>query len=458
MRCAGREDGTWSRKRCRRPRPLRPPSPVRDGGAGGGSSRFGIVLLSLVIEPGGQWPDRALGSGRAAVRRLRPRDAGAGRLDLPDVQRRAALSQADPDLLADGPGNGPGRRQSRLARGWFLRSPGAATVLASGGWAGGCSARAAGGWPRLILATAPIVIAESKLATTDATLALWLFGCQVCLWVLGRRPSRSAAALFWVLLEPGDLDQGPGRTGLDRGRHRSWPGGGAGPPRPGNGCTGGGDLIGFAILTAPWFVAISIASGGEFLRFAVGRQIVHRVASDMEAHGGFPGYYPVVSALVFYPGRRWCRRPSPAPGCAASPIRNLGFLLGWAIGPLLLLECFRTKLIHYYLPAFPACALLVAWLVLSVTAEGVNIRRRPLGRLAMALLVGIGLAGTSCSWSRGRRWWPASLRPPHAPGRRAHGGRHARRHVVLSARSDRAGGLLAGRDLGRRDAHGHAAG
>jgi 4-amino-4-deoxy-L-arabinose transferase-like glycosyltransferase len=63
------------------------------------------------------------------------------------------------------------------------------------------------------------------------------------------------------------------------------------------------------------------------------------------------------------------------------------------MGPILLLECFRTKLIHYYLPAFPACALLTAWLVLHVAAEGVNIRRKPLGRLAIALLVGIGLVG-----------------------------------------------------------------
>jgi 4-amino-4-deoxy-L-arabinose transferase-like glycosyltransferase len=152
-------------------------------------------------------------------------------------------------------------------------------------------------------------------------------------------------------------------------------------------------LLGFGILTVPWFIAITIASGGEFLRFAVGRQIVHRLASDMEAHGGFPGYYPVIATLVFYPwsallptaivGAYLRRRSNP----------NFGFLLGWAIGPLLLLECFRTKLIHYYLPAFPACALLLAWLVMSVTADGVNIRRRALGRLGMALLVGIGLAG-----------------------------------------------------------------
>ena len=140
--------------------------------------------------------------------------------------------------------------------------------------------------------------------------------------------------------EPGDLDQGPGRPGLDRGSHRSWPGGGAGRPRRWKRLHWRRGLLGFVILTAPWFVAISIASGGEFLRFAVGRQIVHRLASDMEAHGGFPGYYPVVSALVFYPWSALCRRHSSVPGCAASPTPNLGFLLGWAIGPLLLARVF----------------------------------------------------------------------------------------------------------------------
>ena len=82
----------------------------------------------------------------------------------------------------------------------------------------------------------------------------------------------------------------------------------------------------------------------------------------------------------------WLRRRS-------SP--NFGFLLGWAIGPLVLLECFRTKLIHYYLPAYPACALLAAWLVVTLVREEVTLRRWPLGRLlgiGMALLAGaVGL-------------------------------------------------------------------
>ncbi len=245
----------------------------------------------------------------------------------------------------------------------------------------------------LIMATAPIVVAESKLATTDSTLALLLFGCQACLWLLGQRASPYAAATFWVLLSLATLTKGPvGPALIAIASLFAWWWGW--PASAWKRLYWRRGLLGFLVLTAPWYVYISIASGGEFLQFAVGRQIVHRIASDMEAHGGFPGYYPVVSILVFYPWSAlipaavlgaWVRRKSN---------NQLGFLLGWAIGPLLLLECFRTKLIHYYLPAMPACALLLAWLVLSVSAEEVNIRRWPLGRLGMALLVGIGLAGT----------------------------------------------------------------
>jgi 4-amino-4-deoxy-L-arabinose transferase-like glycosyltransferase len=245
----------------------------------------------------------------------------------------------------------------------------------------------------IVLATAPIMIAESKLATTDATLALCLLGSQACLWTLGQKPSRVAAGSFWVLLSLATLTKGPiGPALIVVSGLFGWLCGWKPPSRQRLHWRIGVPV--FILLTAPWFVGITIASGGDFLRFAVGRQIVHRVASDMEAHGGFPGYYPLVSALVFYP---WSALiPAALLGACfrrkSSPV--LGFLMGWIIGPLVLFECFRTKLIHYYLPAFPACALLLAWLVLAIESEGVNIRRWPLGRLAIALLVAIGLAAT----------------------------------------------------------------
>ncbi len=288
----------------------------------------------------------------------------------------------------------------------------------------------------LIMATAPIAVAESKLATTDATLALWLFGCQACLWVLGRRPSHTAAALFWVFLSLATLTKGPIGPALIAAASLL-PGGGAGRPSAWKRLHWRRGLIGFAILTAPWFVLISLASAGEFLRFAVGRQIVHRLASDMEAHGGFPGYYPVVSALVFYPWSAlvpaavvgaWMRRKSDP---------NLGFLLGWAIGPLLLLECFRTKLIHYYLPAIPRMR------PADGLAGPVGDRRGREHQAQAARPPGDGAPGRDRPRRHRRSWSRATTRgagiapTSHAPGRRGHGGRHARRPVGLSARSNR---------------------
>jgi 4-amino-4-deoxy-L-arabinose transferase-like glycosyltransferase len=170
-------------------------------------------------------------------------------------------------------------------------------------------------------------------------------------------------------------------------------------------------LTGLLLLTAPWFLAVSIASHGDFLRFAVGKQIVNRLATDMEAHGGFPGYYPAVSMLVFYPWSAllpaaialgWSRRK-------VDP--DMGFLLGWVAGPLVLLECFQTKLIHYYLPAFPACSLLVARLIVMLGQERVVIRKRILARLGLAILVGIGLV-LAAVLVAGTALLPADLRPP----------------------------------------------
>src|SRR5206468_8062820 len=101
-------------------------------------------------------------------------------------------------------------------------------------------------------------------------------------------------------------------------------------------------------VAAPWYVAIGVISHGDFYRFALGKQIAERVTTGMEQHGGFPGYYLVTSLATFHPwsallpaailGAWQRRRSDPA----------FGFLLGWVVGPLVLLECVRTKLVHYY--------------------------------------------------------------------------------------------------------------
>jgi 4-amino-4-deoxy-L-arabinose transferase-like glycosyltransferase len=246
----------------------------------------------------------------------------------------------------------------------------------------------------LIVAVSPIMVAESKLATTDATLVCLLVGCQFCLWRLAGRPSVAVAGGFWGLLGLACLTKGPiAPVFLGIVTLLAWWWGWPAPlvwkrlhPRWG--------LPGLALVALPWYATVAVASRGEYLRFALGTQLIQRVTTGMEEHGAFPGYYLVLSSLVFYPWSAlvpaacwgaWQRRRSS---------QDLGFLLGWALGPLLFLECLPTRLIHYYVPAYPACALLVAWLVEAVAAEEVNLRRWPLGRLAMGLLGGIGIAGT----------------------------------------------------------------
>ena len=141
--------------------------------------------------------------------------------------------------------------------------------------------------------------------------------------------SRSTAVAHcgWAFLDvpqPGNADQRPGRSGYNHGLVAR----GLVVRLAKLGMEAAALAVGtrrFALVSAPWFVVMSIASRGEFLRFAVGRQIIHRLASDMEAHGGFPGYYPIVSILAFYPWSALVPAGFSVPGSAASPIRIWAF-------------------------------------------------------------------------------------------------------------------------------------
>ncbi|MGE5545671.1 MAG: glycosyltransferase family 39 protein [Solirubrobacterales bacterium] len=145
-----------------------------------------------------------------------------------------------------------------------------------------------------------------------------------------------------------------------------------------------------AAMAAPWFVAISQATGGAFVGAAVKGDLLPKLLGAQESHGGLPGMYLLLATVTFWPGsmllwpalsQAWQQRARMVPR----------FLLAWAVPTWLVFELIPTKLPHYVLPAFPALALLVAMLV----SEGLDVFRSRWARIWYAAwcVVGLTLAG-----------------------------------------------------------------
>jgi 4-amino-4-deoxy-L-arabinose transferase-like glycosyltransferase len=166
-------------------------------------------------------------------------------------------------------------------------------------------------------------------------------------------------------------------------------------------------------IVLPWAVAVNSATDGAFLREAVGTHVVGRSMSSFEGHGFFPGFYLVTAVLVAFP---WVSMLVEALGSRGRRLfeeLELRYLVAWLVGPLLLLEMVQTKLVHYWMPSYPAGVLLVlGWAAAARRqgwAAGVSTRWIaglggmvlaviPLGMtayLGTANLLGVGILGFS---------------------------------------------------------------
>ena len=113
------------------------------------------------------------------------------------------------------------------------------------------------------------------------------------------------------------------------------------------------------LLVGPWAIAITIATDGGFWREAVMGDLAPKVSGGHESHGGFPGYFLLLSPLLLFPATLmlpaalstgWSRRAEPA----------IRFLVCWLVPAWVIFELTPTKLPHYTLPTFGALALLAA--------------------------------------------------------------------------------------------------
>jgi 4-amino-4-deoxy-L-arabinose transferase-like glycosyltransferase len=224
------------------------------------------------------------------------------------------------------------------------------------------------------LAGALDLVFEAHVATTDAALLATAVAAQGSLamaYLAGRRGERFGwplAVLFWVAQALAILIKGPVVPAISlltgvclalaerratwlKGLHWWW----------------GVPLL--LLLVAPWFVLVEQATGGAFLKEAVGHDFLGKVAGGQEAHGAPPGYYLLAMFVSFWPvtlflglAATWSWRHRRLPATR--------LLVAWLVPFWIVLELVPTKLPHYVLPLYPALALLAARALIAHVEEG----------------------------------------------------------------------------------------
>ncbi|MFE0013978.1 ArnT family glycosyltransferase [Mesorhizobium sp. NPDC059054] len=220
---------------------------------------------------------------------------------------------------------------------------------------------------------------EGRIAKTDAFLlacCVLAQGALAQIYVASRRNEQSAAYLpwlFWIAQGLGILIKGPISPALSLltilvllafERDARWL----------SRLKAGRGLLLTALIVVPWLAVITWKSGGAFWQEAVGKDLVGKVADGQESHGMPPGYYSLTYSLFMWP---FSLIAIGAGLAALNHMRGdprLRFCLAWYIPFWILLELVPTKLPHYVLPAYPAVALLVGWL-LTLSPEQAALKR-----------------------------------------------------------------------------------
>jgi 4-amino-4-deoxy-L-arabinose transferase-like glycosyltransferase len=204
---------------------------------------------------------------------------------------------------------------------------------------------------------------EARIAKSDAALIASIALAQGALFRLYMapegEPTRGLAALFWLGLGAGVLIKGPVGPGLAvitsavvlwRDPKRGWL----------KNLHWGWGLPLLLAVTLPWFIAIGIASNGEFFKASLGHDLGSKLKSGQEAHWGPPGFYFIAFWLTFWPGILFVSGSAIRALWQGRRARHILFLLAWIVPWWLMIEAIPTKLPHYALPVYPAIAMAVA--------------------------------------------------------------------------------------------------
>lgn len=123
-------------------------------------------------------------------------------------------------------------------------------------------------------------------------------------------------------------------------------------------------LLIFLIISVPWFVLITIKSGGVFWHESLLNDLFNKVTSGQESHGFIPGYYTILIFLFFWPASIFI------PNLILNMKKNFrsyliddqlrSFLIISSFIPFFIYEIIPTKLPHYVFPCYASLSILVS--------------------------------------------------------------------------------------------------
>ena len=163
-------------------------------------------------------------------------------------------------------------------------------------------------------------------------------------------------------------------------------------------------LLSFALVAAPWYLAVSLRHGHLFWNDFIINRNLERYTSTIHRHPGpFYYYLPILVIGLFPWGALF---PFAVADGVAGGLRKLrqenrgtGFLLCWILLPLVFFSFAGSKLPSYLLPCFPAMAILTAEAWGKVLEDPRAPRRRFWGTVCLLALFPV-LAGAIYAWCR----------------------------------------------------------
>lgn len=217
-----------------------------------------------------------------------------------------------------------------------------------------------------MLASSILLGVVARLAVTDAMLLLAVTAAMGAMARAYRQQARgeldrvgwALPAIFWTALAAGVLLKGPiivlvvglaAATLCVLDRSARW----LRALRPLVG------IVWFALVVAPWLIAITLRTGRFFLVESLGEDMLGRIANVTEYRFVPPGVYLLLFFVTFWPAALLASLAAPAVwrGRHAPPTR---FLLAWLVPSWILFELIWAKLPHFVLPLYPAIAILIA--------------------------------------------------------------------------------------------------